>query len=255
MVNQNATQAANKLTVFLKKIAEGPGSHGFESMLQDFKDKNAGSLLLTFTAGGGFAVVSAEVSYGLAIDLDYLLYPYLNNDLAGFELQQGFSPIASLFEVGGGAIGPAGGGSIDFTVGYHLANPEGVGGPGIDVAMEAALKLGAGIGVGYDASTFPQFPPQLVTASAGLKTGVEIEASIGASYAEVLAQLCMDWSVLVDDEAAWALVNPVLVPDTGVDGRCENPEYEAHIQQVTQNMVQEYRQEAQRVSDFFTGDL
>ena len=216
VVNKNKTKIAKTLPVILKGIAKGPGQHGFESAIEHFKGKNAGSLLVILTAGGGYIAAGAEVSWGVALDIDYVRYLIkLAKSGTHTDYIQGTSPTVSVFKIVGGALGPQAGGSVDLSIGYHINNPEGVGGPSLDVSVEASYYAGAGFGVGYDVSTFPEFPPQLVAATAAVKTGIEVEGSIGGSYGEVMGQLCADWSVIVDDELAYNWIGPVLVPDGG----------------------------------------
>ena len=157
---------------------------GFDAIIKDFEDKNAGSLLLIVSGGGGVGV-SGNIDFGIAIDIDAV--PLLING----QIEQLNGPIASLFTAAGVQIGPAAGGGVDFVVGYHTANPNGVFGPGLDISLEIKAGAGGGFGIGFDLS---QAPPQIVTASVSVGAGLEVQASAGPSYAFVLGQLCSNWT-------------------------------------------------------------
>jgi len=162
---------------------------GFGSIVQDFKDKNAGSLMLFVSAGGG-AGVTLEGDIGLAIDIDYLVH--LANRVANGHSSSSFSgAIGSLFSAVGLQIGPAAGGGVDFVVGYHTSNPDGVYGPGLDISLEIKATAGGGIGFSYDLS---QAPWQIVMGSIGIGAGVEVQISAGPSYTFVIGQLCSNGS-------------------------------------------------------------
>lgn len=163
---------------------------GFAAIVEDFKDKNAGSLLFIVSAGGGVGV-TLEGDIGLAIDIDYLIN--LANRVANGHSSSTFSgAIGSLFTAAGIQIGPAAGGGVDFVVGYHTANPDGVYGPGLDISLEIKAAAGGGFGFSYDLS---QAPWQIVTGGVGVGAGVELKAAIGPSYALVIGQLCSDGSL------------------------------------------------------------
>jgi len=163
---------------------------GFDALVQDFKDRGAGSLLLFGSVGGGMGGVSGEFDGGVALDIDFVID--IVNHVATGNKREFYGPIASYFIAGGIQIGPAAGGGSDFVVGYHVANPDGVYGPGLDFSLEGKAKVGGSAGIGWDLS---QVPPQIVTAGVGLGAGVEIKAAVGPSYATVLAQLCSDGSL------------------------------------------------------------
>ncbi len=163
---------------------------GFAGIVQDFKDKNAGSLLLIVSAGVG-AAVTLEGDIGLAIDIDYLIH--LATRVANGHNSSTFSgAIGSLFTAVGIQVGPAAGGGVDLVVGYHLSNPDGVYGPGLDISLEIKSGIGGGIGFSYDLS---QAPWQIVMGGIGVGAGVEVQLSIGPSYAVVLGQLCANGSL------------------------------------------------------------
>lgn len=163
---------------------------GFAAIVQDFKDKNAGSLLFIVSAGAGVGV-TVEGDIGLAIDIDYL--SHLANRVANGYTSSTFSgAIGSLFTAVGIQVGPAAGGGVDFIAGYHLANPDGVYGPGLDISLEIKAAAGGGIGFSYDLS---QAPWEIVTGGIGVGAGVEVKLAIGPSYALVLGQLCSNGSL------------------------------------------------------------
>jgi len=162
---------------------------GFAGIVQDFKDENAGSLMLIVSAGGG-AGVTAEVDVGIALDIDYLIdlgNVVVNGSKSAFD-----GAIASLFVAGGLQIGPAAGGGADFVVGYHTSNPDGVYGPGMDISLEVKAAVGGSVGMSYDIS---QAPWQIVMGGIGIGAGAEVKAAVGPSYATVLGQICADGSV------------------------------------------------------------
>ena len=73
--------------------------------------------------------------------------------------------IGTLFIASGIQIGPAAGGGVDFVVGYHVSDPDGVNGPGLDLSLEVKATAGGSFGVGFDIS---QAPWQIVTAGMGI---------------------------------------------------------------------------------------
>ncbi len=158
---------------------------GFAGIVQDFKDKNAGSLLFIASVGGGVGI-TLEGDIGLAIDIDYLVH-FANRVANGYDSSKYRGAIGSLFTAVGMQIGPAAGGGADLVVGYHLADPDGVYGPGLDISLEIKAKLGGGIGFSYDVS---QVPWQIVMGGISIGAGVEVQLSIGPSYTFVLGQLC-----------------------------------------------------------------
>lgn len=157
----------------------------FNSVIDNFQENNAGSFVLIVSGGVGAGGIAGGVDIGLAIDVDYLRY-WADQILAG----NGSSydgAIASLFLASGVQVGPAAGGGVDFVIGYHTADPEGVSGPGMDISLEVKAKVGGSFGVSYDLTTFP---PQIVMAGIGVGAGAEFQASVGPSYTFVLGALC-----------------------------------------------------------------
>ncbi|MCW9015480.1 MAG: hypothetical protein OQJ89_00805, partial [Kangiellaceae bacterium] len=75
----------------------------------------------------------------------------------------------------------------DVTIGYHVAKPDGVDGPAIDVTFSGVGKTGGGISFGIDLAN-PKLP--VVTGAISFSAGVKIETSIGPSFAVVLGQVC-----------------------------------------------------------------
>ncbi|MEE9355405.1 MAG: DUF4751 family protein [Methylococcaceae bacterium] len=148
---------------------------------KDLKDKNAGSFLVVVSAGGGLGF-TGHGDMGIAIDIDYLIHVGKTGKSSGFQ-----GAIASLFAVTGLQLGPAAGGGVDVMFGYHVANPEGVGGPSMDISLEIKAAVGGGIGVGFDMTHTPW---KVNTANIGLGAGVEVQLSAGPSFGLVLGQLC-----------------------------------------------------------------
>ena len=156
-------------------------SSPFNLIAQDFKDANAGSLLLVFNAAGGVGI-TASGNIGLALDIDYLIHLGKHGKNVPFQ-----GPVGSLFASGGLVIGPAAGVGVDLLVGYHVADPNGVNGPSFDLSLELKVAVGGGIGVGFDMTKVPW---KANTAAIGLGAGVEFKLAAGSSYGVILGQLC-----------------------------------------------------------------
>ncbi len=129
-------------------------------------------------------MAGAEHAFGLAVDIDYFehVIKLANNESSDFD-----GVIASIFEAGGLKWGVNAGGSLSFSVGYHVNNPDSVDGVGLDVGFSGVTEYGGGLGFGFDLSD-TQLP--IVTGSINLSVGAEVEASIGPSFSVVLGQLC-----------------------------------------------------------------
>ena len=153
----------------------------FGLFAQDLKDKNAGSFLVVVSAGGG-AGITAHGDIGIAIDIDYLIHVSKTGKSSGFE-----GPIASLFTVAGLQIGPAAGGGVDVVFGYHVADPNGVNGPSMDLSLEVKLAIGGSVGAGMDMTKAPW---KFNTAGIGLGAGAELKFAAGPSAGFIMGQLC-----------------------------------------------------------------
>ncbi len=153
----------------------------FHLIAQDFKDANAGSLLLVFSAGGG-AGITVEGSIGLAIDIDYLIFLGKADKSGGYQ-----GPIASLFTAVGLQIGASAGASVDLIIGYDVADPNGVNGPSMDISLEIQVAVGGSVGVGFDMTRVPWMAN---SAGIGLGAGLQFKLAAGPSYAVILGQLC-----------------------------------------------------------------
>lgn len=188
------------INYYLNKVFMDIGSGLLGSIVEDFNNKGMGSLLVMFTVSGGTGAFGAETTTGLAIDIDYVAH-FINSigSASSFEefmsnanyvnAVQGFSgPVASLFFAGGLDLGVTGGASMDVTIGYHTANPDGVDGLGLDVGLSVASpKGGLGVSFGLDASN-SNLP--VVTGAISLSGGARVEVAIGPSYAVIIGQLC-----------------------------------------------------------------
>lgn len=172
-----AIQAA--LNLVLLEMVE---TSNFALLAEDLQDADAGSFLFIVSAGLDSFVASAEVDLGVAIDIDYLIHVATTGKTTGFQ-----GPILSLYTAAGLQFGPAAGGGIDVSLGYHIMNPNGVNGPSLDLSLELKAKVGGGVGVGFDLTKAPW---QANTAAIGLGSGLELKAAMGPSYAILLGQLC-----------------------------------------------------------------
>ena len=103
--------------------------------------------------------------------------------------------MGTYFYVGGGALGPTLGVGGDFVIGYHLSHPDGVGGPGLDVAAEIKAAAGGSFAVGYDLSVLPGGTPEIVVATVGVGAGAKASFTIGGSYTFIINTLCPDGSL------------------------------------------------------------
>ena len=72
IVSGNGSQINTALVKVLKSLF---AYNGFDAILTDFKDANAGSLMLIVSAGAG-AGLTVEGDIGIAIDMDYMSYMF-----------------------------------------------------------------------------------------------------------------------------------------------------------------------------------
>ena len=195
-------EVKRKVADILSFVKDNPTLSGlFESMLDTFKTEGAGSILIMFSVGGGVAV-SGGVDFGVAIDIDYLISTFDSGSTTETIYQnlyqdQGANPIVSTFAGGSIAVGFSKGGSADLVVGYHVNNPSGVDGPGIDVSAEfASAGVGIGLAVGFDATEVFAGNPKPVAVTGQIKAGLEVDVSFGLSYLTLLQMLCPNYTLL-----------------------------------------------------------
>ena len=168
--------------IALLKVFQTIGSYtGFDAIIKNFEDKNAGSLILIVSSGGGLDA-SGNIDTGIAIDIDAV--PLLING----QIEEFKGPIASLFTTAGilVQIDPTVGGNVNFVVGYDTADLNGVHGPGMDIGVQDLF----GDDVSFVSYDFSQAPPQVVSVGMGVGVGAVVQRPASPSYAFVLGQLC-----------------------------------------------------------------
>ena len=166
---------------------------GFGEAYRHLKGMNAGSLMLFVAADAGVGV-TYEGTVGFAINMNWLGRQFIRQQTSGLidlPADPSDKVIGSLFMAHGLQAGPAASAGIDFNTGYHLAKPDGVNGPSLDVSIEVKAAVGGGFGGGWDLT---KAPPQLVTAAVGVGAGAGLKAAVGPSYAFILGQLCANGS-------------------------------------------------------------
>lgn len=175
---------------------------------------------MIFSVGGGYISVGGGVDVGIAIDIDYFLFPFkrmASKKPVKSPAKSGI-PVLTVFKAYGAAVGVSAGGSVDFAVGYHIADPSGVGGPGIDVNMQGTAKLGAAATLSFDATDLIEFKtPKLLAVTMAITVGVKFEISVGGGYANVVAQVCHDNSFDPDGLVGFLLPD---VKNNGVNEPC-----------------------------------
>lgn len=154
----------------------------------------AGSLMIVFSGGVTIKGITYSKDMGIAINLDYLLFPFDRSMIT-----QTDRPMATVFTADGLSTGfqsrqPFGPDfDADFLVGYHTSDPSGVDGWGIDVSVSAGNIDAA---FAFNAATFSIFDPipELVavffTVVQPDGPELEFEATIGLSSAKLIMKLC-----------------------------------------------------------------
>lgn len=192
---------------------------------EELKEDGAGSILLVFSAGIEVNGLATSQDYGLAININTLLFPYkdnpdliINDPLVTAFKADGLSGSFSFTDSSGSIEG-----DIDFMIGYHVSDPSSVGGNGIDVGINF---LGIDLAFGFDPSTVTLTDPlpdlvAVFTLAVGL-SDIALEGSAGVSHTNLFAQFCgMDYTLLLDDEAGLGLLSPF--PDFQDGGGLDQP--------------------------------
>jgi len=213
VLQKNNALTEKFLVDLLNSITEGERGNLSEAAIQlrERSPDGAGSILLLFSGSVELYGFGYGKDYGLAINLDYLLFP--SNPTYG--TQTDTAPLASLFTAEGVSaslkIQPdSNAPDVGFLMGYDINNPAGVGGYGIDLSVSVANVNSA---FGFDASSvklsdpFPDLVAVFFMVD-GPDFEITVEADIGLSYTEVYLQLCGDGSLIADDEFTLDLLMP-----------------------------------------------
>jgi len=189
LINGIKTGNASKIVKGLKKIGVAP----LEAFVKDFKSSGGGSILIQVDGSVGTIVADIGGSVGIAIGVGNLI-----RLIRAMKKKKKFTgPIGSLYAAGGLAVGATGGASAGVTVGWHVADPDGVGGPGADVTFAGVAKAGGSVSVILDLSTAP---PKFVNVMFGFQAGAKLEVTVGVSFTQIIGKVCGNGKVKKFDQ-------------------------------------------------------
>ena len=184
------TGNASKIVDGIKKIGASP----FKAFVDDIKKSGGGSLMIQVEGSAGGVVAGVSGAVGIAIGLGNMV-----RFIKAMREKRPFTgPLGSLYISGGVGVGATSGSAAGITIGWHVANPSGVGGPSGDVTFSGTFKGGGSIAIGLDLSVAP---PKFANFMIGFQEGAYSEATIGLSFGQVVGKVCGNGTLKKFDEA------------------------------------------------------